>query len=333
MNETGDSSENRFIAGRQEWNYGQEYTQARAGEVIELSEWFGLDREFIQPLARYLTDLHLVTSLMARPDNRLELRSIKSGQEETWERVLVLDETDLKIRVALLADILQIPTADKSAVTEPVRQNVLPLFSRLALIDISDDETKQELFPPRTFEVEDLPKDTEEDASAREQAILNSKKLALVAIDWAFYEQVSDIIGGACLMRNTFGKYIHALNDQDPSYSYYRAQYFVSSSYLGRSNGPVDRGAIEEDRERMRNGLGLMKLRDSLIKHDLVSSAKKADWAVQSLKVLHEPFARAFDASAITEHLQSLKPVENVLAGYQRLSESIDPTIDPDAED
>ncbi len=316
MSETQSFPEVTYIG--KEWNYGQEYTQARAGEVLDVCERLGLDDEFTPILAQYITDLHLITTNKSEPENCLELRTLPHNGGREWARALVLDEADLKFRVDVLAQCLDLPVAENEpSITSG--NNVLPLFKRLLLVKIE----------PVSDTI--LPDDGIETESQSEDATRNSKILTLAAIDWAFYEQIPDIIGGAYVMKNGFGKYIPDLNDQHPFY--YGAQYSLSSNYLKIKRMLSSRIDLEEDRDKLKRGFGLMQLHDSLIKHGLVTHAKQAEWAIQSIRKTFAQYSDSFRGEEIADHLRLLVPVYNVLEGYQKLSESIDPTIDPDSDD
>lgn len=306
-----------------EWEYGQEYTQARAGEVLDVCDRLGLNSEFRPILAQYITDLHLITNRKNDPINVLELRTLSHDGGREWARTLALDEADLKFRVDTLAAVLGLSTAQVEP-EEALESNVLPLFKRLTLVDAEDvaDYLDKVTHPADADPI---------DPQTQAKAVQNSKALTLAAIDWAFYEQVTDIIGGAHLMRNGFGKYIGDLNDQNPLY--YGAQFSPSSIYLAANGISPDKLTVEEDRDMLRRGFGLMQLHDSLLKHGLVSHAKRAEWAIQTIRGLYSQYEDAYRVQQIAEHLQALVPVKDVLQGYQKLSELIDPLIDPDSED
>lgn len=311
MSEKGASAEIHYLGEHKEWDYGQEYIQARAGEVIDTCLRFGLNGEFVPMLAQYLTDLHLIIGEKNIPQNAIELRMLPKGVAQEWSRCVVIDEGELKLRIAMLNDILRLPIqAGKDNDANEDERQVTPLFRRL-LIEDDEEETpedqgrgQQPAFP------------IEEEVQRTREAKINAQKLILTAIDWAFYEQAMVVLSNVYHMRNRFGVYLKDLNDQSP---YYRAQYSISATFLAQSEHGPETPTVSEDLEALTQGFGLMLLHGSLIKHGLVRVAKQADWVLEELRHL---YPAAYRSEEIAAHLERLKPVENVLEGYRQFSEA-----------
>ncbi len=303
-----------IVPNRVKHNYGQEYAQARAGDIIEASLRLDLNAEFAPIFAQYFTDLYLIEVERKNPPTdgiMVDFRKLRVGEEMPWSRTLSVDADELSKRINEIRNLLNLDITSTEEVQAKKEATILPLVSRI-LIDDMDDE----MFRPAVGVLIEndsplLPKNAATQLTP--EARNNLSKLMFIAFDWIMFEQSMVVLSESYYMRNTYGKYFPDVNVRRVG----RGQFAMSAAYLASRYSKDKAPTVKEDLTNLMQGFGLMMVGNSLMQHDLVENPKRIEWAITQLKN-NRP--NAFSDEEIAAHFQSLVPKPDVLSGYEELS-------------
>jgi len=291
-------------------NYGQEYSRLMAGSTTETYVRFGLNPDFVPILRDHLADLHIVVRRTRDETSHLTVQTINSLDEDSGleaTRLLVLDERDVHRRITQLSELINpLFLGDIAHQNQTAAASVIE-FARKDE-DVDEDEAPNYAFhcPPTA------PRPTITIEHGKDYPL----SLLRTTVDWIFAEQSVAALGNAYYMKNTFGVYVHDFDGQNENL---RTELAVSAAYLaGPQATKLVKNNVNEDFTSMTSGFGLLRLRDSLISHNLVPTVQKADYIINKLKMQHYP--TAFNSREIASHIQKLEIISDAQAAYSEIA-------------
>lgn len=159
----------------------------------------------------------------------------------------------------------------------------------------------------------------------------DNKATLTCAVEWVFAELVVDAVNNSCRMQEVFDGYVPDYNGQA---NCNLAETTISRNFFNIYGGTefLKEECIRQDADNFRAGMALLFLRNSLIKHRVTDSVRRAAWIINDLRndypcTTHKYVIEPMNVKDIESRLMAMKP-NDTKAKMARFIATLDPLED-----